>query len=98
MRLGVPRPTLPPRTVARSRLGGPGGLNATAAGPAAPAPELVDTLIGAAEGYFKTMLVLAASTGLRRGEIYGAKWQDVSDDARTITIRRSNIDGVLVAT
>lgn len=64
----------------------------------APAPELVDKLIGAASGDFKTMLVLAAACGLRRGEIFGLQWQDVSDDARTLTIRRANIRGELMET
>lgn len=39
------------------------------------------------------VLLLAAACGLRRGEIYGLRRGDVSDDWRTLTIRRSNIAG-----
>lgn len=62
----------------------------------APAPELVDQLIRAASADFQVMLTLAAACGLRRGEIYGLRWGDVSEDARTLTIRRANIRGELV--
>lgn len=64
----------------------------------APAPEIVEKLIAAAQGDFKVMLILAAACGLRRGEIFGLQWEDLSDDTRTLTIRRANIRGELVET
>lgn len=59
----------------------------------APEATTVQKAIDAAEGSFKTVLQLAAACGLRRGEIYGLQWGDISSDWRTITVRRSNISG-----
>lgn len=62
----------------------------------APAPDVVDKLIAAAAGDFRLMLTLAAGCGLRRGEIFGLRWEDVAGDSRTLTVRRSNIGGQLM--
>ena len=50
-----------------------------------------------AEGYFELFL-LDLSTGLRRGELLGLKWQDVDFNQGTITVRRqiSRINGQVV--
>lgn len=34
-------------------------------------------------------VVLAAATGLRRGEVFGLKWTDIDLEARTLTVRRA---------
>lgn len=36
--------------------------------------------------YFKTLLVLAIETGMRRGEILGLTWSDISHNRRVITL------------
>jgi integrase len=59
----------------------------------APESRVVTKALAGAEGAFKVVLLLAGACGLRRGEIYGLQWGDVSDDWRTLTIRRSNIAG-----
>jgi integrase len=35
------------------------------------------------------LVTLAASTGLRQGELLGLRWSDIDEDARTLTVRRS---------
>lgn len=36
--------------------------------------------------YLKTLIILAIETGMRRGEILGLKWSDISHDRRVITL------------
>lgn len=36
--------------------------------------------------YFKTLLILAIETGMRRGEILGLRWSDISHNRRVITL------------
>jgi integrase len=47
-------------------------------------------LLGSCEGgkipFFKTLLVLAIETGMRRSEILGLRWSDVSHNRRVITL------------
>jgi len=62
----------------------------------APEPELVTKALDAATGEFRVVFLLAAACGLRRGEVYGLKWGDIADDARTISVRRANLRGRLV--
>ena len=55
-------------------------------------PEEAATLIALArehEPRFAPALVLAFSTGCRKGEILGLKWQDVDFERRTLAIRRA---------
>ena len=40
-------------------------------------------------------ILLAATTGLRRGEVFGLRWRDVDFDARLIHVRQANNDGTL---
>lgn len=62
----------------------------------APEPELVAKALDAATGEFRVVFLLAATCGLRRGEVYGLRWGDVAADARTISVRRANMRGRIV--
>ncbi len=62
----------------------------------APEPELVSKALAAAEGEFRFVFLLGAACGLRRGEVYGLRWGDVSADTRTISVRRANLRGRIV--
>lgn len=62
----------------------------------APEPALVAKVLAAAEGEFATVLLVAAACGLRRGEIYGLRWSDISESGKTIKVSRSNVRGELV--
>jgi integrase len=42
----------------------------------------------------RTAFLIAALTGMRRGEIFGLKWGDVSFERGTLYVRRSYVDGV----
>ncbi len=39
---------------------------------------------------YRTLILLAVDTGLRRGELVGLKWQDIDLEAKNLTVRRSN--------
>ncbi len=57
-----------------------------------PTPQEVHALIAAAEESEPTLaglIVLAALTGARRGELCGLRWQDVDWEAHTLIIERS---------
>jgi integrase len=41
---------------------------------------------------FKTMVFVAAGTGLRRGELIGLKWEDIDFDAALIQPKRSIVN------
>lgn len=45
-------------------------------------PEEVTTLLAALPAYAWTMAVIAAVTGLRRGESVGLKWEDIDSVLR----------------
>jgi integrase len=59
------------------------------------APEEVSTLLAALPLYARTMVVVAAVTGLRRGEIVGLRWEDIDFERGVICIRRSLVDQVV---
>lgn len=61
-----------------------------------PTSEQVAKLIQHARPEFKVVLQLAASLGLRRGEIYGLRWCDVDFEKRVVRVEQSNIDGTLM--
>jgi integrase len=44
---------------------------------------------------FKTMVFVAATTGLRVSELLALKWQDISFDSQEIPLRRAVVDGVI---
>ncbi len=64
----------------------------------AHSPALVNKLVETADPRFRAILLLAASCGLRCGEIYGLRWNDISADNRIITVARSNNRGVISET
>jgi integrase len=68
-----------------------------------PAPDVVQKLIATAEDrgqpVFATTIALAATTGLRRGEIAGLRWSDIDLQAGKLYVRRSiknDIDGAWI--
>jgi integrase len=61
----------------------------------APPADQVTATIAAAEGDFKVVLLTAVSSGLRLGELYALRWDDIADDWRTLTVARSNRRGVI---
>ncbi len=53
-------------------------------------PEQARSLLSAAEQTpYGTLIYLAVSTGMRRGELFGLRWQDVDLDARVLSIRQT---------
>lgn len=48
--------------------------------------QLLDGCAGGQTPYFKTLLILAIETGMRRGEILGLRWSDISHNRRVITL------------
>ncbi|MDQ0422263.1 integrase [Peteryoungia aggregata LMG 23059] len=48
--------------------------------------QLLDGCGGGQTPYFKTLLILAIETGMRRGEILGLRWSDISHNRRVITL------------
>jgi len=60
-------------------------------------PEILDVkeltgLLNALPDPFRSMLFVAAATGLRRGEFIGLKWEDIDFEARLIYPRRSVVN------
>jgi integrase len=49
----------------------------------------VDRLVAAAVGEWRTLITVAARTGLRQGELRALRWQDVDLDGGRIIVRRS---------
>jgi len=56
------------------------------------APDELARLMTALSEPFRTMVFVAAGTGLRRGELIGLKWQDVDFEAGLIHPRRSVVN------
>lgn len=63
-----------------------------------PERATVEKALAGASDEFRLVMLLAASCGLRRGEIYGLKWGDFADEYRTVKVSRSNTAGVLSVT
>ncbi len=61
-----------------------------------PTREQVDAVIEAAPVSARGPLLVAATSGLRRGEVFGLRWDDVDFDQRLIRVRSSNQDGEIV--
>jgi integrase len=85
----IPRATPPPRRFQPEQI---------------PGPEIVQQLITASEHRGHPVLAvaigLAATTGLRRGELAGLQWQDIDFPAGSLNVRRSiknDLDGGWVA-
>lgn len=85
--------TLPKKKGKRSVVPGRAPLKVTP-----PAQEDVDKILANASQRFRVILLLAASSGLRCGEVYGLKWADLAADSRTVSVSRSNNRGQLVST
>lgn len=57
-------------------------------------PEQMKSLIEAARDEpLGALVILAATTGMRLGELLGLRWDDVDLDHATVTVRRSAVDG-----
>ncbi|KQR79283.1 integrase [Rhizobium sp. Leaf341] len=48
--------------------------------------RLLDACSGGKIPYFRTLLIVAIETGMRRGEILGLRWGDISHNRRVITL------------
>ncbi len=48
--------------------------------------RLLDGCDGGQTPYLKTLLILAIETGMRRGELLGLRWSDISHNRRVITL------------
>ena len=55
----------------------------------------IKTLVGGLGLRRTTLVLLAASTGLRQSELFGLKWRDINFDERTINVTRSIVCGVV---
>lgn len=55
-----------------------------------PTDAVVQLLVGTARGPLRVSLLVAALTGLRRGEIVGLRWSDLAGSA--LSVRRSVLD------
>jgi len=52
-----------------------------------------DRLVAAAEGEWRTMILVAMRTGMRMGELLGLRWVDVDLSAGRINVRQSYVKG-----
>jgi integrase len=43
------------------------------------------------------IVTLTACSGLRRGELFALKWEDLDQDAAMLRVRRSNYQGAITA-
>jgi integrase len=57
-------------------------------------PYEVAALLSELRDPFRTLILLASVTGLRRGELFGLKWEDVNFDEAEIKVVRSVVDQV----
>jgi integrase len=57
--------------------------------------EEIKTLLSRRGLREKTLVLLAASTGLRQSELFGLKWGDINFNERTINVTRSIVCGVV---
>lgn len=55
----------------------------------------IKTLVEELELREKTLVLLAASTGLRQSEMFGLKWRDIDFDLKPINVTRSIVYGVV---
>jgi integrase len=55
----------------------------------------IRTLVNGLELREKTLVLLAASTGLRQSELFGLKWGDINFEQKTISVTRSIVYGVV---
>lgn len=53
-----------------------------------PTPGEAKALVGALQGRWRPLLLVAIFAGLRSSELRGLRWQDVDLDARTVSVRQ----------
>ena len=58
-------------------------------------PDEIRSLLSALDVREKTLVLLAASTGLRQSEMFGLKWSDIDFDLKLINVTRSISYGVV---
>jgi integrase len=58
-------------------------------------PPKIKALIDALPLRERTLVLLAASTGLRQSEIFGLKWGDIDFESGTMSVIRSIVYGVV---
>jgi len=56
-------------------------------------PDQVRRLLGVLEEPYRTMILLAVLSGLRRGEIFGLRWKAVDFEGCSILVSESNFEG-----
>jgi len=56
-------------------------------------PEQVRALLGELKELYRTMVLLAVLSGLRRGEIFGLRWKRVDFAERAILVAEANYEG-----
>jgi integrase len=57
--------------------------------------EEAERLVKAADGEWRTMILVALRTGLRFGELIGLRWQDVDLVAGRIMVRQNIVKGIV---
>jgi integrase len=60
-----------------------------------PTRAQLDAVVAVGSPAVRGPILLAASSGLRRGEVFGLRWEDVDFERRLIHVRTSNQDGTL---
>ena len=57
--------------------------------------EEADRLVGAGDGEWATMILVALRTGLRQGELLALRWEDVDLVSGQLHVRQSAVDGIV---
>jgi len=57
--------------------------------------EEAEALVNAAEGEWRTMILVALKTGLRQGELLGLRWSDINFASKTMLVSRSIFRGLV---
>jgi len=60
-----------------------------------PTREQVDTVIAAAGAAARGPIIVAATSGLRRGEVFALRWADIDFERRLIRVHASNSKGAI---
>ena len=63
-----------------------------------PSRDQVDAVIALADVTARGPILVAATAGLRRGEVFALTWADVDFEKRLIRVRASNCDGTITRT
>lgn len=63
--------------------------------PSVLTPAEIKVLLGGLGLRERTLVLLAASTGLRQSELFGVKWADIDFDLHTMSVTRSIVHGVV---